>query len=71
MCTRYIPPEMRELEDFWQIGAGKRMPLGLFRARELFPLSTGPVVRLDEQGERTAQLAQWGMIPPTARRASR
>jgi putative SOS response-associated peptidase YedK len=64
MCTRYIPPEMRELEDFWQIGAGKRMPSGLFRARELFPLSTGPIVRLDGEGERRAQLAQWGMIPP-------
>lgn len=64
MCTRYIPPEMRELEAFWQIGAGKSVPAGLFKARELFPLATGPIVRLDGAGDRMAQLAQWGMIPP-------
>ena len=64
MCTRYVPPEIGELEDFWQIGAGKSLSHSQFRARELFPLSTGPIVRLGAQGDRAALLAQWGMIPP-------
>lgn len=62
MCTRYISPEDREIEAFWEISRRKPMQW----QRELFPLRTGPFIRRarDDTGySRELVLGQWGMIP--------
>ncbi len=62
MCTRYIPPDVREIEQFWHVGA--RTPLHW--ERELFPLSAGPFVRrarADSGYSRELIVGQWGLIP--------
>lgn len=64
MCTRYVPPELAEIEEFWRIGASRRGPAGVFAARELYPLATGPFLRAGADGTRELLLGQWGMIPP-------
>lgn len=60
MCTRYVSPEQREIEDFWRIGAGS----GKTWDRGLFPLSKGPFIRRNPDGARELVVGQWGMIPP-------
>ena len=60
MCTRYVSPEQREIEEYWRIGAGS----GKTWDRGLFPLSKGPFIRRDLGGARELVVGQWGMIPP-------
>lgn len=64
MCTRYIAPDTREIESFWEIGArSRRDPFK--PAINMFPLATGPFIRsASENDERELVLGQWGMIPP-------
>ncbi|RZI67313.1 MAG: hypothetical protein EOP80_18625 [Variovorax sp.] len=60
MCTRYIPPDVAEIEREWHVGARNQPGW----APELFPLSSGPFVRRIGDGSLALTVGQWGMIPP-------
>ncbi|MDM0090329.1 MULTISPECIES: SOS response-associated peptidase family protein [unclassified Variovorax] len=63
MCTRYIPPEMAEIERFWGLPRGHQPDLW---PREIFPRAPGPFIRRrrDAVGyERELVVGQWGLIP--------
>ena len=62
MCNRYTSPEQREIEEFWQIGAGR--PLSW--PKNIFPRAPGPFIRRarDDAGfSRELVVGQWGLIP--------
>jgi putative SOS response-associated peptidase YedK len=60
MCTRYISPEDREVEDFWRIGARTREGW----VRDMRPLYMGPFIRRMSDGANELVVGQWGLIPP-------
>ena len=66
MCTRYVPPELAEIERHWQIGSRDvpRWP------REIFPRASGPFIRrAPVPEERELVVGQWGLIPFFAKSA--
>ena len=46
MCTRYIPPEVAEIERFWSLPRGYQPDLW---PREMFPRAPGPFSRPSER----------------------
>jgi putative SOS response-associated peptidase YedK len=67
MCTRYISPEDREIEDFWAINRKKNRKKDWQNLLTVFPLSQATFIRraVDETDyERELMVGQWGMIPP-------
>ncbi|WP_219214095.1 SOS response-associated peptidase [Variovorax boronicumulans] len=63
MCTRYIPPEVAEIERFWGLPRGYQPDLW---PREMFPRAPGPFIRRrrDATGyERELVVGRWGLIP--------
>lgn len=67
MCTRYISPEDREIEDFWAIHRRKERHRDRKNLLEIFPLSMAPFIRraVDVTAyERELVVGQWGLIPP-------
>jgi len=67
MCTRYISPEDREIEDFWRIDRRKHRPNDWKKLLTVFPLSQATFVRRAREEvdyERELVVGQWGMIPP-------
>lgn len=63
MCTRYIPPEVAEIERFWGLPRAHQPDLW---PREIFPRAPGPFIRRrrDAVGyERELLVGQWGLIP--------
>ena len=67
MCTRYVSPEDREIEDFWRIDRRKHRPKDWKNLLTVFPLSQATFVRRVREEvdyERELVVGQWGMIPP-------
>ena len=65
MCTRYISPDTREVEDFWEISHRKPRGGPYYPSLNIYPLSTGPFLKLAaDDGELELVMGQWGMIPP-------
>ncbi|MBB1603297.1 SOS response-associated peptidase [Variovorax sp. UMC13] len=63
MCTRYIPPEVAEIERFWSLPRGHQPDLW---PREMFPRSPGPFIRRRRDAtfyERELVVGRWGLIP--------
>ncbi|CAN5770630.1 hypothetical protein BH11PSE13_BH11PSE13_32360 [soil metagenome] len=60
MCTRYISPEVREIEALWHVGPRNQ---GNW-VRDLHPLRPGPFIRRAGDGTNDLVVGQWGMIPP-------
>ena len=58
MCTRYISPEVGDIERHWHIGAGTRQPW----AREVYPGYQAPFIRATPAGPELV-VGQWGLIP--------
>ena len=68
MCTRYISPEDREIEAFWEISGRNPVPW----QRQLFPRSPGPFIRRasDEvEYSRELVVGQWALVPWFAKTA--
>jgi putative SOS response-associated peptidase YedK len=68
MCTRYISPETRDIEQHWHIGARNMPQLVNSWARDMFPGYAGPFLRAAKNSPQTeAELelvvGQWGLIP--------
>ena len=59
MCTRYVSPVQADIERAWHIGRHNQMQW----ARELFPRSSGPFLRLNGSGEPQLVVGTWGLIP--------
>lgn len=62
MCTRYIPPEVAEVERAWHVGAGDQPAW----ARDMFPNYLGPFVRAAKDSANPARelvVGQWALIP--------
>jgi putative SOS response-associated peptidase YedK len=59
MCTRYISPEVREIEALWHVGPRNQSGW----VRELHPLRPGPFIRRASDGSNDLVVGQWGMIP--------
>ncbi|RYE45635.1 MAG: hypothetical protein EOP24_19045 [Hyphomicrobiales bacterium] len=59
MCTRYIPPDVAEIEREWHIGRHNQPDW----TRDLHPLYAGPYIRANEGGGHALVVGQWGMIP--------
>ena len=67
MCTRYISPEQREVEDFWKIDRKKNRKKDWQNLLTVFPLSEAAFIRRARdvtEYERELVFGQWGMIPP-------
>jgi putative SOS response-associated peptidase YedK len=60
MCTRYISPEVAEVERFWHIGP-RNQPRRW--ERFMFPRATGPFIRVDAEDRLDLVVGQWGLIP--------
>ena len=60
MCNRYIPPEVSDMERFWNLRPSQAPSIG-----ELFPRSKGAFIRRDTNNDTTHELVigQWGLIP--------
>lgn len=69
MCTRYIPPEMAEMERFWHIGRNESNPWR--GGTPLFPRAVGPFIRAGRcsPGQRELVAGTWGLIPWFAKTA--
>ena len=80
MCTRYIAPEVGDIERQWQIGARNPAPW----VRDLFPRYAGPFIRAVGHGTATATatatghatgaerelvVGQWSLVPWFAKTA--
>lgn len=63
MCTRYITPEVAEIERFWHVGRDNSNPWR--GGGSLFPRSPGAFVRAvrEATGERQLVIGLWGLIP--------
>jgi len=62
MCHRYnvnVSPE--KLAEIFEV---VRSSFDEPAEQDLYPLSTGPVVRLDAEGERELVPMEWGLLPP-------
>lgn len=62
MCTRYISPEVGDIERHWHVGA--RHPMRW--VHEVFPGYQGPFIRAARASasfERELVVGQWGLIP--------
>ena len=63
MCTRYISPEVGDIERHWHVGART----GIGWAREVFPGYAGAFIRAAPDAEvgleRELVIGQWGLIP--------
>ena len=65
MCTRYIAPEVGDIERHWRIGAGNARPW----AREVFPRYLGPFIRAGRDADPAASaprelvVGQWALVP--------
>jgi putative SOS response-associated peptidase YedK len=60
MCTRYIPPEVAEMERLWHIGHHNPPAW----PRELFPRAHGPFIRAEHaDSARQLVVGQWGLVP--------
>ncbi len=69
MCTRYISPEVHEIEHVWHVGA--RNQPALF-PHQLFPRSQGPFIRRTKDAvdyERELVVGQWALVPWFAKMA--
>ena len=69
MCTRYIPPEVAEIEREWHIGARNQPALW---PRQLFPRSHGPFIRRAKDAvgyEQEMVIGQWALVPWFAKTA--
>ena len=67
MCTRYISPEDREIEDFWRIDRKKQRRKDWQNLLTVFPLAEASFIRRARdvtEYEREMVFGQWGMIPP-------
>lgn len=62
MCTRYISPEVGDIERLWHVGAGNP-----WRGGEVYPNYQGPFIRAargaTEQPARELVIGQWSLIP--------
>lgn len=65
MCGRYLTPEETAFERHWGLAA----PPGYFRSYNLAPSQSGPVIRIDADGNSEAVLLTWGFQPTWAKRA--
>jgi putative SOS response-associated peptidase YedK len=68
MCTRYIAPEVGDIERHWQIGARNPLPW----PREVFPRYPGPFIRALPGGSdagRELVVGQWSLVPWFAKTA--
>lgn len=68
MCTRYITPEMADIERLWHVGRGDGWRGGM----QLFPRSTGGFIRAARDRSapgREFVTGQWGLIPWFAKTA--
>jgi putative SOS response-associated peptidase YedK len=70
MCTRYIAPEVGDIERQWQVGA--RNPPAW--AREVFPRYQGPFIRAlpgsgSDSPARELVVGQWSLVPWFAKTA--
>lgn len=59
MCTRYVSPDQADIERAWHIGRDNQPKW----AREVFPRSQGPFLRLDTEGSLVLVAGTWGLIP--------
>jgi len=67
MCTRYIPPEMADVERFWHIG--RRQP---WHATLTFPRGQAPFIRAARDAVAPARelvVGQFGLVPWFAKSA--
>lgn len=67
MCTRYISPEDREIEDFWRIDRKRQRKKEWHNLLSIFPLAEASFIRRARDVsayEREMVFGQWGMIPP-------
>ena len=69
MCTRYIAPEVGDIERHWQLGARNAPPW----PREIFPRYPGPFIRALRSGNgevaRELVVGQWSLVPWFAKTA--
>lgn len=76
MCTRYIAPEVGDIERHWQVGARDAPTWG----REIFPRCVGPIIRAlpasvaardraDASTGRELLAASWSLVPWFAKTA--
>lgn len=64
MCTRYIPPEMAEIERWWHIGRDDGNPWR--GGSQLFPRAPGPFIRGSRNNAtptRELVIGVWSLIP--------
>ena len=62
MCTRYIAPEIGDIERHWQVGS--RAPLHW--PREIYPRYQGPFIRAARHSTEYARelvVGQWSLVP--------
>lgn len=66
MCTRYISPEVREIEAFWRIDRKTNLRKDWEALLTVFPLSPAMFIRRADEVDYARELVtgQWGMIPP-------
>ena len=60
MCGRYILGQVEDLSERFQL---RDLNLSLTPTWNAAPTQRLPVVRADEDGERTAELMRWGLLP--------
>jgi putative SOS response-associated peptidase YedK len=68
MCTRYIAPEVGDIERQWQIGARNPLPW----PRDVFPRYPGPFIRAvpgSSEPSRELVVGQWSLVPWFAKTA--
>lgn len=59
MCNRYVSPEQRDIERFWELGRGKEP---VFWDLAIFPRRQGPFIRMSSDGPELV-VGQWGLVP--------
>lgn len=63
MCTRFIPPEVAEMERHWHVGLRNQHR---WWRTDVFPRKPGPFIRPAEGGLELV-VGQWGLIPHFAK----
>jgi putative SOS response-associated peptidase YedK len=62
LCNRYVSPEERAIESFWEIG--RRNQPRLWESSPVYPRLQGPFIRAaTDSNERELVIGQWGLIP--------